>query len=87
MQLEHRLSNAVGAAPTTSSSPHPHPTHIPDQNVYRARPHFREKGFFFQWEARNQEKGVILKAWVREIFKKGKILHVFITVYLFRIFE
>ena len=30
--------------------------------------------------SRNQEKGVILQAWVREILKKGKILHVFIII-------
>ena len=36
---------------------------------------------------RNQEKGVILQARVREILKKGKILHVSITIYLFRMFE
>ena len=32
----------------------------PDQNVYHARTHRREKGVFFQWEAR-----------IREIKKKG----------------
>ena len=36
---------------------------------------------------RNQEKGVILQAWEREILKKGKILHVFFTVCLFRVFD
>ena len=37
--------------------------------------------------SRNQEKGAILQAWVREILKNGKILHVFITICLFRMFE
>ena len=36
---------------------------------------------------RNQEKGVILQAWVSELLKKGKIVHVFITICLFRMFE
>ena len=35
----------------------------------------------------NQEKEVILQAWVHEILKKGKILHVFITISLFHMFE
>ena len=37
--------------------------------------------------SRNQEKGVILQAWVREILEKGNILHAFITICLFRMFE
>ena len=37
--------------------------------------------------SRNQEKGVILQARVREILKKGKILHVIITICLFHVFE
>ena len=35
----------------------------------------------------NQEKGVILQTWDREILKKGKIWHVFVTICLFRMFE
>ena len=43
---------------------------------------------FFLWEVRIREKkGVILQAWVREILKKGKVLHVFITICLFHMFE
>ena len=37
--------------------------------------------------SQNQEKGIILQAWVREILKKGKIWHAFITICLFRMFE
>ena len=37
--------------------------------------------------SRKLEKGVILQAWVREILKKGRIWHVFITICLFRMFE
>ena len=37
--------------------------------------------------SRNQEKKVIYQARVREIMKKGKILHVFIYICLFRMFE
>ena len=37
--------------------------------------------------SRNQEKGAILQAWVREIVKKGNIWHVFITICLLRMFE
>ena len=33
------------------------------------------------------KKGVIFQAWVRGILKKGKILHVFISICLFRMFE
>ena len=33
------------------------------------------------------KKGVILLAWVREILKKGNILHVFIFICSFRMFE
>ena len=43
---------------------------------------FAKKGVFFSIggaNSRNQEKGIILEAWVRVILKKGKILHVFIT--------
>ena len=37
------------------------------------RTHFCEKGGIFSMGARNQEKGVILQAWVREILKMGKL--------------
>ena len=59
-------SNTVDINPPTT----PHP---PDQNVHHARTHFREKGVFSQLEVRislNQEKGVIVQAWVRKILKK-----------------
>ena len=62
----------------------------PDQNVYHARTHFREKGGIFSMggaNSRNQEKAVILQEWVREILKKGNILRAFITICLFRMFE
>ena len=54
-------------------APPPPPT--PDQNIYNARTHFRQKGVFFSMggNSRNQEKGVILQAWVREISKKVDI--------------
>ena len=37
--------------------------------------------------SRNQENWVIFQARVCEILKKGKILHAFITICLFRMFE
>ena len=70
-------------------NPLPGPS-TPNQNVYQARTHFREKRGIFSMggaNSRNQEKGVILQAWVREILKKGKIWHVFINIYLFCLFE
>ena len=49
----------------------------------------KEVGYFSMevsnW--RNQEQEVILQEWVREILKKGKILHAFISICLFRMFE
>ena len=36
--------------------------------------------------SRNQEKGIILQAWVCEILKKDKILHIIITICLFQMF-
>ena len=62
----------------------------PDQNVYHVRTHFREKKGHFSMgstNSRNHEKGVILQTWDREILKKGKIWHVFVTIRLFRMFE
>ena len=37
--------------------------------------------------SRNQEKGVILQAWVREILKRVKFGMCLITICLFRMFE
>ena len=34
-----------------------------------------------------KKKGSFFQAWAREIFKKGKILHVLISICLFRMFE
>ena len=62
----------------------------PELNVYHARTHFREKGGIFSMggaNSRNQEKGVILQAWVLEILKKGNILHVCIIICSFRMFK
>ena len=67
-----------------------------EQALYHARTHFRERrGIFSMGAAKSRKRGVekargkrvILKAWVCEILKKGKILHVFITICLFRMFE
>ena len=47
---------------------------FPDQEVYQAPTHFREKGGIFSMgvaNSQNQEKWVILQAWVREILKKS----------------
>ena len=62
----------------------------PPTPLCHARTHFREKWGIFSMggaNSRNQENGVILQAWVREILKRGKFLHVFITICLFRMFE
>ena len=45
----------------------------PDQSVYHGRNHFREKEGIFSMggaNSRNQEKGIIFQARVREILKK-----------------
>ena len=63
----------------------------PDQSVYHARTHFfsRQNAIFSMGgtNSRNQERGVIFQAWVREILKMSTILHVFISIFLFRMFE
>ena len=37
--------------------------------------------------SRNQEKGAIFQTWVFEILKTGKVLHVFMSICLFQMFE
>ena len=63
----------------------------PDQSVYHARaPFSRKKGHFFNGRrefAKLRNKGVIFQTWVCKILKKVKILHVFIFICLFRMFE
>ena len=53
------------------------PSSTPDQSVYHACTHFREKGVFFSMggaNSRNYAKGAIFQTWV-EILKNYKLLH------------
>ena len=68
-----------------NAPPPPPPPRFPlDQRKYRFRTHFREKRYFFQWEARIREitkRGHFLGMGMNpRNLKKGKILHVFISI-------
>ena len=71
--------------PSTPPIPIPTPTPTPSQSVYHACTQFRKKGVFFNGRRefmKSRKKGIIFQAWVRETCK---ILHVFISISLFRV--
>ena len=68
----------------------PPPPPLPTKAYTALVPIFAKNGAFFQWEAansRNEEKGFIFQACVREILKEDKILQVIIFICVFRMFE